>query len=136
MIARRAIREHVFVLLFESLFNSSEEMEEQAGNYFEGLERPVDEESEEYIRRRFHDIEIKLPDIDAKIENKSSGWRVSRIGRVELSILRLAVYELLYDEDVPEKVAINEAVELAKIYGNDSPPGFVNGILAKFADEK
>ncbi len=133
MIGRSAIREHVFVLLFESLFSSREEMEKQTENYFEGLEKPVDDESGSYIEQRFHDVEEKLPEIDALIEEKSTGWKIGRIGKVELSILRLAVYEILYDEKVPVSVAINEAVELSKKYGQDQAGSFVNGVLAKFA---
>ncbi|MBQ8955462.1 MAG: transcription antitermination protein NusB, partial [Lachnospiraceae bacterium] len=108
MIGRSAVREHVFILLFESLFNSREEMEAQSVNYFEGLEKPVDEESEAYISDRFHSVEVKLDEIDSMIEEKSTGWKVGRIGKVELSILRLAVYEIVYDDEVPVGVAINE----------------------------
>ena len=133
MIGRSAIREHVFVLLFESLFNSSEEMEDQCSSYFDGLERPVDSESIAYIGERFRSVEEKLPEIDALIEEKSTGWKIGRIGKVELSILRLAVYEILFDEEVPVGVAINEAVELSKKYGQDQAGSFVNGVLAKFA---
>ena len=132
MIGRSAIREHVFVLLFESLFNSSEEMEAQSVNYFDGLEKPVDDESISYIEQRFHSVEEKLPEIDALIEEKSIGWKIGRMGKVELSIIRLAVYEIMYDDDVPAGVAINEAVELSKKYGQDQAGSFVNGVLAKF----
>ena len=135
MIGRSAVREHVFILLFESLFNSREEMEAQSVNYFEGLEKPVDEESEAYISDRFHSVEVKLDEIDSMIEEKSTGWKVGRIGKVELSILRLAVYEIVYDDEVPVGVAINEAVELAKKYGQDQAGSFVNGVLAKFAGQ-
>lgn len=134
MIGRSAIREHVFVLLFESLFNSREEMEAQTANYFDGLERPVDDESASFIEERFHRVEEKLPAIDDLIGKKSTGWKPGRIGKVELSILRLAVYEILFDDEVPVGVAINEAVELSKKYGQDQAGSFVNGVLAKFAD--
>ena len=134
MIGRSAIREHVFVLLFESLFNSSGEMEAQSANYFDGLEKPVDDESISYIEQRFHSVEEHLSEIDALIEEKSTGWKIGRIGKVELSIIRLAVYEILFDDDVPVSVAINEAVELSKKYGQDQAGAFVNGVLAKFAD--
>ena len=65
------------------------------------------------------------------IKEISSGWKLERIGKAELAILRLAVYEMKYDEDVPFKVAINEAVELSKIYCNEDAKSFVNGLLAK-----
>ncbi len=134
MTGRSAIREHVFVLLFESLFNSAEEMEGQFSNYFDGLEKPVDDEGAAYIEDRFRKVEEKLPEIDSMIGEKSTGWKISRIGKVELSILRLAVYEIVFD-DIPVGVAINEAVELAKRYGQEQAGAFVNGVLAKFADK-
>ena len=73
----------------------------------------------------------KTPEIDEKINEIAEGWRTRRMGKVELTILRLAVFEMKYDEEIPEKVAINEAVELAKKFGGDEAPAFVNGILAK-----
>lgn len=69
--------------------------------------------------------------MDEQIDKVASGWKTDRMGRVDLTILRLAVYEMKYDESVPVSVAINEAVELAKKYGQDESPAFINGILAK-----
>ncbi len=135
MIGRSAIREHVFVLLFESMFSDKEEMKAQVGSYFDCLDKPIDEESAAYVGFRFHEVEERLPEIDALIEEKSTGWKIGRIGKVELSILRLAVFEIIYDEAVPVGVAINEAVELAKKYGQEQAGAFVNGVLAKFAKE-
>ena len=63
----------------------------------------------------------------------AKGWKTSRMGKVDLTIIRLAVYELKYEEDIPTGVAINEAVELAKKYGTDTSSSFVNGVLAKLA---
>ena len=65
------------------------------------------------------------------LSEAAEGWRLNRMGKAELTILRIATYEIRYDEEVPDKVAINEAVELAKKYGNDASSGFVNGVLAK-----
>ena len=69
--------------------------------------------------------------LDEKINEVAEGWKTKRMGKVELTILRLAVYELQFDDEIPERVAINEAVELAKKFGGSEAPGFVNGILAK-----
>ena len=69
---------------------------------------------------------------DTQINEKSTGWKTTRMGKVDLTIIRLAVYEILFEDDIPNKVAINEAVELAKAYGRDDSSSFVNGILAKF----
>ena len=67
------------------------------------------------------------------LNEAAEGWKVSRMGKVELSIMRLAAYEIRYDEDVPESVAINEAVEMAKTFGGDDSPAFINGVLGKLA---
>ena len=75
----------------------------------------------------------KLDEIDAMINKQAKGWTTQRMGKVDLTILRLAVYEIVFDEDVPTGVAINEAVELAKRFGQEESSGFVNGVLAKFA---
>ena len=78
-------------------------------------------------------MEEHLPELDKQIEEVSVGWKLNRMSKVDLAILRLAAYELLLDENIPTGVAINEAVELAKKYGGDSSSSFVNGILAKLA---
>lgn len=74
-----------------------------------------------------------IDEIDALINEKSTGWKTSRMAKVDLSIIRIAVYEIKFEDDIPFKVSVNEAVELAKKYGADESPAFVNGILAKFA---
>ena len=71
--------------------------------------------------------------MDGLLNQKAEGWNTARMGKVDLTILRLAVYEIRYDDSVPTGVAINEAVELAKKFGQEASAGFVNGILAKFA---
>lgn len=79
-------------------------------------------------------VEDKMGDIDARLEESSDNWSVSRMPVVDRSILRIAVYEMLYVDDVPVSVAINEAVELAKAFGGeDESPRFVNGVLGKIA---
>ena len=89
------------------------------------------EEDRYYLEKRVEKIMELIPEIDEKINEIAEGWRTRRMGKVELTILRLAVFEMKYDEEIPEKVAINEAVELAKKFGGDEAPAFVNGILAK-----
>ena len=90
-------------------------------------------EDESYISEKYSRIAERLPEIDAKLNEVSQGWKTSRMSKVDLSILRLAVYELLYDDSIPTGVAINEAVEIAKKYGGDDSSSFVNGILGKLA---
>ncbi len=86
-----------------------------------------------YIREKLQDICLHLDDIDAAINAGTEGWKTTRMAKAELAIIRLAVYEMKYEEDMPVSVAINEAVELAKIYGSDKGSSFVNGVLAKLA---
>ena len=92
-----------------------------------------DERTLAYIHRLTSLAEEHLPEIDAKIALYAKGRRIERISRTALAVLRCAICELLYMEDIPDAAAINEAVELAKKYGQDGSPAFVNGVLAKFA---
>lgn len=129
---RREMREHIFKLLFIGQFHSKEEMTEQLPLYFEELEELTDKE-QTYMREKYALVVQKLPEIDELLNVTSKGWKTSRMNRVDLTALRLAVYELKYDDDVPTGVAINEAVELAKKFGGETSSSFVNGILGKIA---
>lgn len=130
--SRRELREQIFKLLFRVEFNSMEEMPEQEQLFFEE-EDTAKEEDAAYVSEKYNKITEKLTKIDALLNEKAEGWDTTRMSKVDLTILRLAVYEIMYDETVPTGVAINEAVELAKKFGQDASSGFVNGILAKFA---
>ena len=127
---RHTIRKHIFSMLFRVEFHDSSEISSQDGLYLDTIDNITDEERG-YMEKRVSAIVELLPEIDKKLESVSEGWKLERMGKVERTILRLAVYELLYDDDIPANVAINEAVELAKVYGGDTSPAFVNGILAK-----
>ena len=127
---RRELRESIFQLLFMTEFNDNQEMAEQKQLYLETIE-DIQEKDQSYIQEKYEKIREKLPEIDEKINQVAKGWKTRRMGKVELTILRLAVYEMQYDEEIPEKVAINEAVELAKKFGRDESPAFINGVLAK-----
>lgn len=130
--SRRELREQIFKLLFRVEFNKMEDMPEQEQLFFEEEDAATDGDAT-YISEKYHKISEKLAEIDALLNEKASGWDTGRMSKVDLTILRLAVYEICYDEDVPTGVAINEAVELAKKFGQDASYGFVNGVLAKFA---
>lgn len=127
---RREIREQVFKMLFRVEFYNQEEMSEQIA-LCEDDACNWKEKDKTYIFEKVEKISEKIEEIDAKINEVSEGWKTGRMGKVDLTLIRLAVYEMLYEEDVPAKVAINEAVELAKQYGTDNSPSFVNGVLAK-----
>lgn len=130
--SRRELREQVFKLLFRIEFNSAEDMPEQEKLFFDDEEAAKDEDAD-YVADKFRRISENLVQIDAQINEKAEKWDTTRMSKVDLTILRLAVYEIQYDETVPTGVAINEAVELAKKFGQDASFSFVNGILAKFA---
>ena len=128
---RSEMREHVFKLIFRVPFHDKNELREQIDYYFDGL-TDVNEKDYEYIKNKALLVCELSDDIDEKINLVSEGWPVDRIGKAELAIMRLAVYEMLYDDDIPVNVAINEAVELAKSYGSDdNAASFVNCVLAK-----
>ena len=126
-------REHIFKMLFGVEFNAGEDMPEQLELYFGQLEG-AGEKNLDYIREKVQKIASKVEEIDALINEHTTRWKTSRMNKVDLTILRLAVYEMRWDEDVPTGVAIDEAVELAKKYSSEDGPSFVNGVLAKLVD--
>lgn len=132
---RSEVRENIFKLLFRVEFNGEEDMKEQVKLYFEDLpledEKKISEKYQRIIEQKYLAVVENLDKIDEKIKAAADGWQIDRMGKVELTIIRLAVFEIHYDEDVPTGVAINEAVELAKKFGGDGAPSFINGILAK-----
>lgn len=129
---RREIRENIFKMLFRVEFHEQGEMPEQLRLFGEELAR-ANKEERQYINDKFQNISEHLEVIDAAVNEAAEGWKTTRMGKVDLTLIRLAVYEIRYEDDIPFKVSVNEAVELAKKYGTDDSPGFVNGILAKFA---
>lgn len=136
--SRREVREQIFKLLFQLDFCSKEELEENwtqlEGQLLASMEElDAEQEKKTELLQKVHDISSKLESIDSAIDSRTTGWKTTRMAKVDLTLIRLAVYEIQYEEDVPTKVAINEAVELAKIYGSESSPSFVNGVLAKLA---
>ena len=143
---RRELREHCFKMLFCADFYPAEEKEDQLEQYFlapeedettpEGVDEilhkvELKEKDSTLLKERAEMIMVKIPELDEMINQVAEGWKTRRMGKVELTILRLALYEMKYDEAIPDKVAINEAVELAKKFGGNDSPAFVNGILAK-----
>ncbi len=130
---RTELREHIFQLLFEMEFNSPESLEEQTALYFE-LHAVTGEKDQAYIREKAGKISEKRGELDEKINATSTGWKTKRMNKVDLTILRVAFYEVLEDDDIPVGVAINEAVELAKKYSSDSGPSFINGVLARLVN--
>lgn len=149
--SRRSYREKVFQLLFRAAFVSAEEMEQQFLHFAKDEyarksadltqeDEETENEEERKLKERIDEVTDtvrriieKIPEIDRELDEKMDDWTTERVGRVELTLLRLAVYEIRYDEDISPAIAINEAVELAKRFGQDKSPEFINGVLAKFA---
>ena len=127
---RRLLREHIAQMLFVIEFHDRDDIEEQAVGYIEGIEECTQKDAS-YMLTKLKKIVEVVDDIDKIIEDASANWKLSRMNKVDLTVLRLAVYEIQYDDDIPNKVAVNEAIEIAKKFGGESSPSFVNGILAK-----
>ena len=132
------LREQVFKLLFRVEFNKPEDMPEQFELFCNGFGAEDDTETitvknKELVSARCDLVRDKITEIDELINANTEGWDTTRIGKVELTVLRLAVYEMKYDDEVPVNVAIDEAVEIAKKYGQENSGAFVNAILGKIA---
>ncbi len=125
-------REQIFKILFRVEFNDVAEMPGQEELYFASGDMEFTEKDRHYITEKVNSILDRLPEIDGMLSGKMRGWTLERLGRVELAVMRLGVYEILWDDEVPEGVAIAEAVELAKKFGAENSGPFVNGVLAGF----
>ncbi len=130
---RHQARENVFYLVFETEFQK--DIENPAELYETAKEMGVVEQ-DEYIERVFFGIMNELENIDKKISENSKGWKIERISKVTIAIMRICVYEMLYCEDIPYNVSINEAVELAKKFDHDKSPAFVNGVVNMIAENE
>ncbi len=133
---RHEQREQLFKLLFRVEFNAQDDMPEQVKLFFQDDEIQYTEKTMDAIQSKFEEIQKRLPEIDGMLNEKAEGWNVERMGKVELTVLRIAVYEILFDEDIPDTVAINEAIEIAKKYGQSASGSFVNAVLAKFVKKQ
>lgn len=130
---RSELREHIFKMVFGVEFNKAEEVTVQLELYLDQLE-DVSEKDRDYMLKKAKAVVEKLAEIDALLNVSAEGWKTSRMNKVDLTILRVAVYEMKWDEDVPVKVAINEAVELSKRFSGEGGPAFINGVLGKLAE--
>ena len=131
---RHEARETAFILLFEKLFRPEDSIDEIVSSAEESEFFKVND----YIRHVADKVSEKADDIDALIEKNLVGWTIKRISKVSLAVLRLAVCEILYFDDIPVSVSINEAVEITKKYSTEQDASFVNGVLgsvSKSVDE-
>ncbi|ABK61364.1 MULTISPECIES: transcription antitermination factor NusB [Clostridium] len=125
---RRKSREVAMKLLFEMSINK-EEFSEILKNFKENTDTNMENVDFIYINKIVNGIEQNKEDIDKKIEENLTKWKLNRLSKIDLTILRISTYEIMFMEDIPNKVAVNEAIELAKKYSADNSPAFVNGVL-------
>jgi len=138
--ARRQSREKAFALLFELSFQPGESVASLAQCAFEGVCPPAADSAaipvDGFAMRLAETAAEHLEELDETIAKRLKGWKLSRISRTSHALLRLAVCEMLYFDDIPVGASINEAVELAKIYGDADAPKFINGVLGVIARDK
>ena len=132
--SRKKARDNAFKCIYELEFGKDENLDKILEYCYEENE---DKPSEiEYIDMVVRGVKENLEEIDKIILSKLKNWSLDRIAKIDLAILRLAIYEIKYLDDIPEKVSANEAVELAKIYGNNDSKNFVNGVIAAVIESK
>ena len=122
---RREEREQAFILLFEKSFNTESSVEE----LLELAKELAMFEDDEFSSKLIHTACDNIEQIDEYISNNSKGWKINRISKVALAVIRLALAEILYIDDIPDGVTVNEAVELAKKYSTPEDASFINGLL-------
>ena len=139
---RTSTRNHTFNIIFQLEFFKIDEIKEILDKYYETLEYEKELEIKEnenflpykinkkIIEEQIFNLTENIDKIDEIIQENSIGWSIKRLDKVDLAILRLAIFEMLFEEQIPNKVVINEAIELAKEYGNEKSYKFINGVLA------
>ena len=136
--SRKIAREIAFKIVFELAFQQEEQVKDLFDKIMETSEERYDmtEEDSAYVNEVTAGIQNNKSEIDEKIRSYLKDWSFERISKIDVAILRLAIYEIMYREDIPCKVSVNEAVELAKVFSEDASPAFINGILAEILKEK
>ena len=129
---KRERRNALLEIMFESEFRKDETPEEIY--VISAEERELSQDTRNYVKAMYFDLEDKLEIIDGYINKAAEGWKTTRISKLSLCILRIAVYEILYVEDIPAVISINEAIELSKKYDDPKAKGFINGVLNKVKD--
>ena len=131
---RKKARDSAFKCVYQLGFDLNIDIQETLKYNYEENNNTLEEQ--EYISLLLNGIKDNLSEIDNKILDCLKDWSIERIAKIDLAILRLAIYEIIYIEELSVKVSANEAVELSKTYGNDNSPNFVNGVLAKIIENK
>jgi len=133
MMGRRAAREMAMKLLYQMEIQK-DDMEAQLKLFLE--HNPVSENDAAYIKDIIYGVAGNADHINGIIQKYSKGWKITRISKIDLSILKLSIYEICFRDDIPFSVSVNEAVELAKKYSSEEAGSFINGILSKLSDAK
>jgi len=133
--SRRTSRKHVMNILFQTEFNADEALDSIIETYRREIEK-IDSRDLPFIKGELEGINANTQVLVDTINKYATGWSVDRMSKLDVAILKIAIYEMLYCEDIPDKVAANEAVELAKEYSSDKAPGFINGVLGKVIKSK
>ena len=132
--SRKKARDNAFKCIYELEFIKDKNLDDILSNCYE--ENNNSTEEKEYIQMIVNGVKENIEKIDDIILSKLKNWSLDRIAKIDLAILRLAIYEILYVDSIPDKVSANEAVELAKTYGNNDSKSFVNGVIAKVIEDK
>ncbi|MGL4569693.1 MAG: transcription antitermination factor NusB [Clostridium sp.] len=133
--SRKLSREKAMELIFSTML-TKESYEEAMETFVDNYEGNIEEIDVEYIKSALKGVEENREEIDGLIKANLQNWKIERISKVNLAILRLAIYEMNYVSDVPEKVAINEALEITKRYSDIKSVSFINGVLDKIFKDK
>lgn len=133
--SRRDARRHIFNLVFQTEFNVDCDVRESIDTYTEEYENFKKDETD-FVSREYRGILANIESIDSYIDKFAVGWNVARIPKTDLAIMRMGVYEIVFDEEIPDAVAVNEAVELAKEFSADKAPAFINAVLSKIVKNK
>ena len=133
--SRRDARKHIFNLVFQTEFNVDVDVKESFDTYTAEYENLKKDETD-FVSREYRGILANIESIDSYIDKFAVGWNVTRIPKTDLAIMRLGVYEIIFDNEIPDAVAVNEAVELAKEFSGNKAPAFVNAVLSKIAKSK
>lgn len=131
---RKKSREKAMELLF-SITLSKDSIEEAIEVFVDNYEEDIKELDLDYIKALLEGVEANKNEIDSIIERNLQNWKLDRISKINLTILRLGVYEIVFDENIPKKVALNEAIELGKVYSDEKSVSFINGVLDKVLKE-
>ncbi|EAE8049769.1 transcription antitermination factor NusB [Listeria monocytogenes] len=124
---RREAREKALQALFQIELNEM--------SLDQAIKNIMEDEQDDYMEKLVEGVMANQAEIDAIIEPNLDNWRMDRLSKVDLSLLRLSVYEIKYLDDVPNRVSLNESIEIAKIYSDEKSSKFINGVLANIAPE-